>query len=97
MARDRRRREAVYSAALISINAPAARAEAFERVADGVSVTQLRQRARYWRLRAKGETDPQKRAKYHETAAILDREADAIKDAEYEELVTRRPEKRAGN
>ncbi len=65
-------------------------------MADGVSVKQLRERARYRRLRAKGESDLQKQAEYRETAALLDREADAL-NAEYEELVTRRPQKRAGD
>ncbi len=63
-------------------------------MADGVSVKQLRERARYWRLRAKGESDLQKQAEYRETAALLDREADAL-NAEYEELATMRRQKRA--
>jgi len=49
-------------------------------VADGLTPGYLRHRARYWRERAAKETDPDKQKRLRDTAAILDREANALEE-----------------
>ncbi len=48
---------------------------------DDISSTAMRERAQYWRLRAKLEKNATSRAQFLETAAILLREAGAPHDA----------------
>ena len=45
---------------------------------DGLTPEYLRHRARYWRNRAARETDTEKQIWFRETAAILEREAEAL-------------------
>lgn len=49
-------------------------------MADILTVAHLRERARYWIKRAEGETNPRGQAQFLETAAILAREADCLRE-----------------
>ncbi len=49
-------------------------------MAEGLTPAYLRHRARYWRKRADREADPEKQIRLRETAAILDREANALEE-----------------
>ena len=59
---------------------------------NGLTVSYFRERARYWRQRARREIDPEKQTEFRERAAILDHEANLLrKEKIQKQKAKRRP------